>query len=76
MRIGDKRYALPKQLQDWAQITETLSATAPFGVKEFRDRSGLGRNMSIDVLEYMDSKGYTRRNGDTRTVVGDRASLR
>jgi len=57
-------------------MTETLSAAAPFGVKEFRDRSGLGRNMSIDVLEFMDSKGYTRRNGDTRTVVGDRASLR
>ena len=76
VRIGDKRYALPSQVQTWADITETLSATAPFGVKEFRDRCGLGRNMSIDVLEFMDSKGYTRRNGDTRTVVGDRASLR
>jgi len=76
VRIGDKRYALPKQVQGWADMTETLSAAAPFGVKEFRDRSGLGRNMSIDVLEFMDSKGYTRRNGDTRTVVGDRASLR
>ena len=76
VRIGDKRYALPKQMQGWADITEDLSTTAPFGVKQFRDRSGLGRNMSIDVLEFMDSKGYTRRNGDTRTVVGDRATLR
>ena len=76
VRISDKRYALPKQVQGWAEITETLSNAAPFGVKEFRDRCGLGRNMSIDVLEFMDSKGYTRRNGDTRTVVGDRASLR
>lgn len=75
VRIGDKRYALPKQVQGWAEIAETLSATAPFGVKEFRDRCGLGRNMSIDVLEFMDSKDYTRRRGDTRTVVGDRIGL-
>ena len=76
IRIGDKRYALPKQVQAWADMTEGLSAVAPFTVKEFRDRCGLGRNMSIDVLEYMDSKGYTRRNGDTRSVVGDRTTLR
>ena len=76
VRIGDKRYALPKQVQAWADMTEGLSAVAPFSVKEFRDRCGLGRNMSIDVLEFMDSKGYTRRNGDTRTVVGDRSTLR
>ncbi len=76
VRIGDKRYALPKQVQGWAEIAETLSATAPFRVKEFRDRCGLGRNMSIDVLEFMDSKGYTRRNGDTRVVVGDRSKLK
>ena len=76
VRIGDKRYALPKQVQDWAELALTLSKAAPFTVKEFRDRSGLGRNMSIDVLEFMDSKGYTRRNGDTRSVMGDRATLR
>ncbi len=76
VRISDKRYALPAQMQGWADIAEALSVVAPFSVKEFRDRSGLGRNMSIDVLEFMDSKGYTRRNGDTRTVVGDRATLR
>jgi len=76
VKIGDKRYALPKQMMDWADLAETLSGVAPFTVKEFRDRSGLGRNMSIDVLEFMDSKGYTRRNGDTRSVVGDRATLR
>jgi len=76
VRIGDKRFALPKQVQRWADIAETLANQAPFGVKDFRDQSGLGRNMSIDVLEFMDSKGYTRRNGDTRSVVGDRGTLR
>lgn len=76
VRIGDKRFALPKQVQHWADIAQALAGQAPFGVKQFRDRSGLGRNMSIDVLEFMDSKGYTRRTGDTRSVVGDRATLR
>ena len=76
VRIGDKRYALPKQMQGWADMTEALAQAAPFTVKQFRDVSGLGRNMSIDVLEFMDSKGYTRRNGDTRSVVGERDRLR
>ena len=70
VRIGDKRYALPSQISGWAELCATLAGVAPFSVKEFRDRSGLGRNLSIELLEYFDGKGYTRRNGDTRSVTG------
>lgn len=34
----------------------------------FRDRSGIGRNHTIEVLEYFDRVGLTRRNGAARTV--------
>jgi hypothetical protein len=74
-RISAKRYALPSQVRSWAALTAELAQVNPFSVKEFRDRSGLGRNLSIDVLEYFDRKGYTRRTADTRTVVGALASL-
>ena len=30
---------------------------------------GIGRNVAIEVLEYLDGKGVTRRMGDTRSVV-------
>ncbi len=74
-RISAKRYALPSQVRSWAELSAELSLANPFSVKEFRDRSGLGRNLSIDVLEYFDSRGYTRRTANTRTVVGALASL-
>ena len=74
-RISAKRYALPSQVHSWAELTAELAQANPFSVKEFRDRSGLGRNLSIDVLEYFDRKGYTRRTADTRTVVGALATL-
>lgn len=39
-----------------------------FTVIEFRDASGLGRNLVIELLEHLDSKGFTRRLGDKRVI--------
>ena len=41
----------------------------------FRDRSGIGRNLTIQVLEYFDAAGLTRRIGDARIVVRRAADL-
>ena len=35
----------------------------------FRDRSALGRNLAIEVLEYFDRIKFTRRVGDEHQVV-------
>ncbi len=35
----------------------------------FRDRSHLGRNLTIEVLEYFDRVGLTRRSGDGRVLT-------
>ena len=43
-----------------------INARAPFTVRQFRDASGVGRNVVIEVLEYFDSRGFTQRIGDTR----------
>lgn len=37
----------------------------------FRDAMGLGRNVTIEVLEYFDLLGFTDRDGDTRIIIGD-----
>ena len=35
----------------------------------FKDRSGVGRNLAIAILEYLDKIGVTRRVGDARIVL-------
>jgi len=69
--INDKRVYLPDQVQPFAAVATTLSAAGPFSAREFRDAAGIGRNVAIDILEFFDARGFTRRSGDTRTVVGD-----
>ena len=71
VRISDTRYFLPNRLLELAEIARRLDARAPFTVRQFRDASGIGRNVVIEVLEYFDGRGFTQRTGDTRRVVGD-----
>ena len=70
VRVSDNRYYLPKRLLELAAVATDLSANGAFTVRQFRDASGVGRNVVIDVLEHFDAKGFTRRHGDTRQVVG------
>ena len=37
----------------------------------FMDAMGLGRNVTIEVLEYYDLLRFTHRDGDTRIIFGD-----
>ena len=37
-----------------------------FAAAAYRDCSGLGRNLTIEVLEFLDEAGYTRRAGNLR----------
>lgn len=73
--VGDKRVFLPSRLAHLADIAESMSAAGPFTARQFRDRTEVGRNIAIDVLEHFDARGFTRRQGDTRTVVGERSRL-
>jgi selenocysteine-specific elongation factor len=70
VQVADKRYYLPHRLAPLARCAAELGARGPFSAREFRDAAGVGRNVAIDVLEYFDRRGYTRRSGDVRTVVG------
>ena len=71
VRVSDTRYFLPDRLLELAELAKRLNARAPFTVRQFRDASGVGRNVVIEVLEYFDGRGFTQRIGDTRRVVGD-----
>jgi hypothetical protein len=46
-----------------------------FTAAQFRNATTLGRNLSIEVLEYFDRMRFTRRVGEARMVVGPAAQL-
>ena len=75
IQISPNRFFLPSRLATMTQTAIDLSAEGGFTVRAFRDAAGMGRNVVIEVLEYFDGKGFTRRAGDERTVVGDAARV-
>lgn len=75
VQVTDKRVYLPAHLNELARKAEELSRQGPFTVRQYRDAAAIGRNVAIDVLEYFDARGFTRRLGETRSVVGDRSKL-
>lgn len=68
-QVSAKRFYRPDRLNRIAGYVTALAEHAPFTVREFRDATGIGRNIAIEVLEYFDRKGFTRRTGDTRSVA-------
>ena len=71
-KVADNRFFLPETLARLAEIARELAASSPegtFTAATFKDRSGVGRNLTIQILEYLDRMGATRRQGDARIVV-------
>ena len=72
MRVAKNRFYPPDALAGLARIAEELAGEAEDGsfyAKDYRDRSGIGRNVTIQVLEYFDKAGFTRRQGEAREIV-------
>jgi selenocysteine-specific elongation factor len=71
-RVADNRFFLPETLARLAEIARELADSSPegtFTAATFKSRSGIGRNVTIQILEYLDKMGVTRRIGDTRIVL-------
>ena len=70
--VASNRFFLPETIVALGEIAHELamrSEEAGFTAAEFNKRSGIGRNLTIIVLEYLDAIGVTRRAGDLRHVV-------
>jgi len=71
-RVAENRYFLPATLHELERIAEHLAAEyadGTFAAADFNRASGIGRNLTIKVLEYFDRIGTTRRHGDRRTAL-------
>ncbi|MFT7685513.1 MAG: selenocysteine-specific elongation factor [Candidatus Azotimanducaceae bacterium] len=65
------RFFLPEAISTLKEMVIALSKDKPHGqftVIDFRDKSTLGRNLCIEILEYFDQIGFTRRIGDCRVL--------
>jgi selenocysteine-specific elongation factor len=73
-KIADNRFFPPEAVMRLAEIARDLAAEAAdgtFDAATYKDRSGVGRNLTIQILEYLDRIGITRRTGDVRIVLRD-----
>jgi selenocysteine-specific elongation factor len=72
LRVADNRFFLPATVAALTQVAASLAAEAEdgtFTAAAFKDRSGIGRNLTIEVLEFLDKIGVSRRLGDRREVI-------
>jgi selenocysteine-specific elongation factor len=70
--VAPNRFFLPATVARLADLAADLAAQSPeqsFTAMAFKDRSGIGRNLTIEVLEYLDRVGVTRRVGDARIML-------
>jgi selenocysteine-specific elongation factor len=76
--VAPNRYFLPETVARLSHVARELAEETPepgFTAATFRDRSGIGRNLTIEVLEYLDAIGVTRRSGEHRVVVRSGAEV-
>ncbi len=76
--IGEKRLALPATLRELAnRLRQFVDAAGGISVIQAKQVFGLGRNLTIELLEFFDEIGYTERSENSRVIANpDAAELR
>ncbi len=70
--VAKNRFFPPAAVEGLLQVARDLAAgdaDGLFTAQAFKDRAGIGRNVTIEVLEYMDKAGLTQREGEGRRVL-------
>jgi len=68
-QISQSRFLLPDAVQDLAGMAEILAIESEITAAGFRTKTGVGRNMAIEILEFFDKAGFTKRDGNIRHIV-------
>ncbi len=61
--VAPNRFFLPATVDELAEVARRLAHASPdggFDAAAYRDASGIGRNLTIEVLEHLDRIGITR----------------
>ncbi|GCL61438.1 selenocysteine-specific translation elongation factor [Pseudaquabacterium pictum] len=73
VRVAPNRWYLPQTVQQLAAVARELAAASPDGAYDaaaYRDRSGIGRNLTVQVIEFLDRAGITRFDGSRHHLRG------
>ena len=69
-RVAHDHYFLPEAVQRLARAAaEVAGDDGVARAAAFRDRIGTGRKVAIQILEFFDHVGYTRRFGDDHRII-------
>ena len=74
--VTPKRCFLRASIARLAEVAAHVAATEPkagFSAAQYRDAIQTGRTLAIQILEFFDRMGLTRRIGDRRKMVADYA---
>ena len=74
VRLAPNRHYRPETVQALAAHALALVAASPerrFDAASYRDRTGIGRNLTIQVLEYLKRAGITRFDGVWHRLIED-----
>lgn len=67
--IVKDRYFHRDRIQQFADLIRELDHNQqPVSAADFRDRLGVGRKLAIQILEYFDRVGFSRRRGNTHQL--------
>ena len=69
--VAKNRFFPPATLDRLVAYARDLAASTPdgrFTAQQYKDATGIGRNVAIEVLEYLDQIGATKRQGEARIV--------
>jgi len=67
--IVKDRYFHRDRIQQFADlIREFETNQQPISAADFRDRLGVGRKLAVQILEYFDRVGFSRRRGNTHLL--------
>jgi selenocysteine-specific elongation factor len=72
VRTSENRFFRPATLRRLGEIAEAIAGESERKLVtaiSFRDRSAIGRNLTIEVLEYFDRIKFTRRVGDAHQIM-------
>ena len=61
------------RVRELATLARGLAAAPGLNAAAFRDATGLGRKRAIQILEFFDRVGYTRRVRDNHVLRGESA---
>ena len=70
--VAKNRFFPPSTLDGLVAVARKLAAASAdghFTAQQFKDASGIGRNVTIEVLEYLDHIGSTKRLGEARVLI-------